>query len=214
MKFLLPLIVIITISCSERSKTEEISEEELTQIALEEGDRISTMAQKALGSQLKKAISEGGPVHAVRFCNTVAYPILDSLTTSMEVTIKRASLRTRNPKDAPNKVERKILAIYNNQIANQQTPKPVVEMLDGGRILYAKPIMLNNPLCLNCHGEVGTQISTDTHQLIEELYPEDNAIGHKLGDMRGIWSITFREGDLVENLSEIKSAIDDINKNN
>ena len=73
----------------------------------------------------------------------------------------------------------------------------MVEVLDEQQILYAKPIVMNNPLCLNCHGTVGTQVSVEANALLNSLYPEDNATKHQLGDLRGIWSITFAREDIV-----------------
>jgi hypothetical protein len=44
-------------------------------------------------------------------------------------------------------------------------------------------------MCLNCHGQPGTDISAETQKALAELYPNDLAIGHKIGDLRGMWSI-------------------------
>jgi cytochrome c len=63
--------------------------------------------------------------------------------------------------------------------------------LDSAHLLYTKPIVINNALCLNCHGEVGAAVTEETYALIREKYPNDNATGHQMGDLRGMWSITF-----------------------
>ena len=192
---ILHLLIIVSIGCTNQHKP---TTDEVTKQAMIEGDKISLAAQAALGSQLKNAIMEGGPVHAVQFCNTAAYPILDTLKTDMDITIRRASLKVRNPKDEPTAIERKILEKYAGQLKNGDQMDPVVEVLNDKQVLYAKPIMLNNPMCLNCHGQVGTQVSDETYGLIKNLYPQDNAVNHKMGDLRGIWSITFDREELAE----------------
>jgi hypothetical protein len=61
-------------------------------------------------------------------------------------------------------------------------------------------------MCLYWHGEIGTQVSNETYQHILKLYPEDEAINHKIGDLRGIWSITFQRNDLVNFIKENTSS--------
>lgn len=203
------LLLLITVGCSNQNKTSQPSTHDLTALTLTEGDKISSAAQKALGSQLKKAIVENGPRHAVQFCNTAAYPILDTLTTDFNVLIRRASHKVRNPKDEPIGPEKEILERFSDQLMKGEELEPVVEVLNEKQMLYAKPILLNNPLCLNCHGEVGTQILDDTHELIQELYPEDDATGHKMGELRGIWSITFDKDELVEYLDNRDAKVEE-----
>ena len=204
-KLLLVVALATLLSCTDSSKKETTNAtqtEEIEEVVLAEGNRISALAQQALGGQLKQAISERGVLEAVKFCNVAAYPILDTLTTGLDAEIKRASLRPRNPQDAPTDTEGKILEQYQSQLSSSQELQPVVEVLDEQHILYAKPIVMNNPLCLNCHGTVGTQVSDETNALLKSLYPEDNATGHQLGDLRGIWSITFSREDLVAYLNQ------------
>ena len=203
MQKLIPILTILTvIACSQGKNSEKVTDQQIKDTAMTEGNRIASAAQKALGGQLKKAIGEGGPRHAVQFCNTAAYPILDTLTTGLDVKIKRASLRLRNPKNAANDVEKKILDQYQGLLSGETELQPVVEFPDKNQILYAKPILLNNPLCLNCHGTVGTETSNETYALIKNLYPNDNAANHKLGELRGIWSITFDKEDLVRYINQ------------
>jgi hypothetical protein len=204
-KLFLIVALAALLSCTEGKKQETADTAQTKQIeeaALAEGNRISALAQQALGGQLKQAISKGGVPEAVKFCNVAAYPILDTLTTGLDAEIKRASLRIRNPKDAPTDSEREILEQYQTQLDNNQELQPVVEIFDNDQVLYARPIVMNNALCLNCHGTVGTQVSDETNALLKSLYPEDNAIGHQLGDLRGIWSITFSQEDLVAYLNQ------------
>ena len=42
-------------------------------------------------------------------------------------------------------------------------------------------------LCLACHGE---QLDSITRARIEKLYPRDQALGYKQGDIRGAFTIT------------------------
>jgi hypothetical protein len=198
MKRFVYLVLLLTTACKPTADEKAI---ELT--ALDLGNQISIQAQQTLGKQLTLAMAEGGPVHAVSFCNTAAYPILDTLQTIVPTSIKRASLNVRNPGDAPTEMEQRVLETFTLEIeASIENPGPRIIALPDNRLIYLKPIILNNPICLNCHGKAGTEISDETYALIRQLYPNDNAINHRMGDLRGAWSITFNKADIIEYLKE------------
>lgn len=60
-----------------------------------------------------------------------------------------------------------------------------------GSTSFIAPIVLGNPLCLQCHGTPGEDIDPETLASIQKFYPNDKATGFKLGDLRGLWRITF-----------------------
>lgn len=196
--------VLMLSSCTEQKDKSEPTREEIINLVQIQGEKISLAAQQALGRQLQKAMVENGPVHAAQFCNATAFTIIDTLKTELKATIKRASLRVRNPKDKPTLTERAILDEYMVQLDNGTELKAAIEVLETKEVLFAKPILLNNPMCLNCHGKVGSQVLTETYELIHELYPNDEALNHELGDLRGIWSITFAEDEVINYLKSIK----------
>ncbi|MGW8122633.1 Tll0287-like domain-containing protein [Roseivirga echinicomitans] len=203
MRLLIIPFVLIVMGCT-NNKGNDPSIDELTALARTSGDEISTLAQKTLGGQLKQAISEQGVTYAVEFCNVAALPILDSLEFAPNAILKRASLRVRNEKDEPTKVERVILEQYAQSLESGGDLSPVVEVLNEREILYAKPILLDSPVCLNCHGQAVSQVAPETLKSIQQLYPNDNALNHKMGDLRGIWSVTFDVAELTNYLKNIK----------
>ncbi len=194
------ILTLVVLGCS--SSKEPPTNNEIKELALSTGEFVSSKAQKALSGQLMKAMSEGGPTHAVQFCNTAAFPILDTLNVDFQVKIRRTSLRERNPVDRPTKKENKILMDFEERSQNGEELSSTVSMIGEDEILFAKPIMLNNPICLNCHGNICTDIQEETYNLISELYPEDRAIDYEIGDIRGMWSITFQKEELVSYLGQ------------
>jgi hypothetical protein len=167
-----------------------LSDEELTELAIEEGNRITMETQQLLGSTLKSRIQQDGIPAALEYCNLNAYPLVDSIENKYHVTIKRASSNTRNPQDKPDTEEFKILSGYQSDLQAGRTPEVFLEIREN-EIHYARPIVLNDAVCLKCHGTVGEEILPDHYELIQELYPEDKATGYSLGDLRGIWSVRF-----------------------
>ncbi len=191
-------IFLLMPSCKNERKQTNFSDEEWEKMAVTKGDMISQVTQMALASKLKEVVQEEGIGEALKFCNVNAYPIVDSLEEVYKAKVKRASSRTRNPDDAPDKMEEEIIEEYARDIANGSTPEVKI-ILDDDMAHYFKPIILSAELCLKCHGKVGTDLLDENYQIIKELYPDDNATGHSLGDLRGIWSISFAKDALSKN---------------
>ena len=154
------------------------------------GQEISKLASLSLGKTLKKAIQEKGAAGAINFCKLKALPILDSLGEAHQVILRRATLKARNPVDFATPEEKKILDSWKELSAEQAENTHHVEKLDDQTILYARPIMVQ-ALCLNCHGQSPQQIAPATMEVIESQYPDDQASGYKIGELRGMWSIRF-----------------------
>ena len=198
MKKIVLFLLTIIVACQPSEKENKL----IIESAIKAGNEISANAQKALGGELKKALTTGGPVHAVTFCNTAAYPILDTLSTTIPASIRRTALKWRNPANQPSESDTAVMEAFTDDSTEGNVPKaPTVIILPDDRVLYMRPIFLDNPLCLNCHGEPGSQISAETFERIRELYPNDNAVGFKMNDFRGMWSITFQQQDLLDFMS-------------
>ncbi len=188
--FFLPLLII---SCEKEEDRAAIENK-----ALATGHMISDSAQSLLASNLKKAIMESGPFEAVAYCNKKAMPLTRSMEEKYGARIKRTSLKVRNPEDRPDEKESEILQYYDSLARAGAPLQDRVEWLDDEHLLYTRPIMINNGLCLTCHGEVGVTVSDSLYDFIKSKYPDDQATGYRLNDFRGIWSIVFEEDRLEE----------------
>ncbi len=149
-----------------------------------------------LGSTLRERLvaemQQGGPEQAVRVCSEVAGELAASYDTDT-LTLRRVSLKVRNPADTPDDFERELLESWEASHRDGQSPgneSNVVEGPDGLELRFLKPIMVQ-PECLVCHGS-----EADRHPgaaaLIAERYPGDMATGYKAGDLRGAFSVRVR----------------------
>jgi hypothetical protein len=188
---LITLLTLVVISCAQQASQQEGEQGALTEAEQAEytkkGKEIAMASFKALSGELQQALADSGVAHALKYCNMAALPITDSLAEVHQASIRRTALRYRNPANAPGQDERRMLEQYQVQKAGGQQLKPVVET-KGDKVVFYGPIMLK-PLCLNCHGTPGKEIAEADHQLIKELYPQDQAINFAINDLRGMWSI-------------------------
>jgi len=158
----------------------------------QKGKEIAQATMKELGGNLMKQMKLGGPKVAVPFCNAAAYPLTDKMAQKYDVKIKRTSHKIRNPKNAPNLQEKKVIQAYLASLNKKEKITPVVQQEADKKVHFYAPIILQKK-CLACHGTVGKEVSRETDSIIKSFYPKDKATGFKVGDLRGIWSITFNE---------------------
>jgi hypothetical protein len=143
----------------------------------------------SLKSRLVQELQEGGPASAVSVCSEVAQEIADKHS-SESMHVRRVSLKVRNPADTPDAWERGRLQDWHRLHAEGELPGEQYYVLehDGRReARYLKPIMIQKP-CLNCHGPED-RLSEEVKQRLRTLYPNDEATGYEVGDLRGAVSV-------------------------
>lgn len=182
-------------------EVKRLSEVEILEEAMNWGDSITQEAQQSLMAQLQLAISEKGVPEAIEFCNENALPILQEVANSHQIQIKRVSNRFRNPSNRPDPDEAQILDAYEYNAENKLTSDPNLQKLENGEVLlYTKAIVIPGRLCLNCHGEPGSDIHAETLNTLETLYPQDLAKGYQIGDLRGMWAVRIPKKEVVKRL--------------
>lgn len=156
---------------------------------LRQGQAIVAETFSLLSSNLQSAMSSGGVSNALPFCSVAAVPLTASLAGRHGVAVRRLTHKPRNPANRANAVESIILDHFRKSNAETNPPLPVVTNLNATTLSYFAPIVLNNELCLRCHGEAGVDIMPEDLAIIQRLYPQDQATGFRLGDLRGAWRV-------------------------
>lgn len=138
-----------------------------------------------LQATLKKGMSESGPEGAILICNTDA-PALAEQASQKGWQVGRTSLRTRNADNRPDLWELETLLEFQQRKVNGEDPMTIAksEMVEG-EFRFMKAIPTGAP-CVACHG---TDISEPVQAKLAKLYPEDQAIGYKVGDLRGAFTL-------------------------
>ena len=157
----------------------------------EAGPKIVAAAFERLSAALGDALSKGGPTNALNVCSEKAPDIATAVGREHGVTLRRASARPRNPKNAADTREQQVLAAFAEAMARKEAPKPQTQREPDGSATFFAPIVLANPLCLQCHGKPGQDVAAGTLSAIRAKYPEDQATGYALGELRGLWRVTF-----------------------
>ncbi len=141
-----------------------------------------------LKPQLKKALKEGGPAHAITVCSVTAPEIAQSLSQNTGWSVKRVSLKARNTETAmPDAWEKGVLEQFDKRHASGESAQKMAyaEVVDGKfRFMKAQGV---EEVCLKCHA---ANITPDTEKALQEHYVDDSARGYTLGQIRGAFSLT------------------------
>jgi hypothetical protein len=147
---------------------------------------MQTLKQELLGG-----MQDGGPVNAISVCNLSAPGIANTYSVRNGWDVGRTSLKLRNPANAPDAWERSVLESFEERKGAGEDPAKMeyyeVVRQDGVKELRYMKAIPTAKLCLACHGE---NVDSITRTRLEKLYPDDQALGYKAGDIRGAFSIT------------------------
>ncbi len=157
---------------------------------LESGKKIASATAESMLAEVGKNMKEGGVAQAAPYCNAHANELTLKLAKEHGVDIIRTSHLLRNGNNKPNEREAQIIEQYLKQATDKMELKPLVEQNADGSVQFYAPIQLAQK-CTVCHGVLGETLSKENDSIIKTLYPKDQAIGFKEGDLRGIWSIQF-----------------------
>lgn len=155
-----------------------------------EGRAIAASFGTELRAALQAAMVEGGPLAAIQVCNERAPRMAAAATEASGATVRRTSMRLRNPANRPDAHESAALAELAIALAAAGPDSPPPERLDtleDGRVRYMSAIVMQPP-CLACHGET---LAAPVAAAIDARYPDDEARGFRLGELRGAFSITW-----------------------
>jgi len=165
--------------------------DELRAAAESRGREIVSEAGRALSGVLLEAIAQGGYTNAFPLCSMQALPLTTSLAQAHDVELRRVSHRPRNEANRASEQEMVIIRRYAELRGQEGRPEPVVILDDTGAAVFYAPIVITTNLCLQCHGVPDVELRPEVQPLIAQFYPQDEATGFQLGDLRGLWRVGF-----------------------
>ncbi|MEQ1438536.1 DUF3365 domain-containing protein [Fontimonas sp. SYSU GA230001] len=156
--------------------------------------------QSELKTRLTEAMAAGGPVRAIEVCKADAPAIAARLSAESGAGVGRTALRLRNPANAPDAAERAVLeefAAQRQHAADAPAQEDFARAADGSA-RYMR-VIVTQPPCLACHGAT---LADAVRSALAQQYPQDQATGFAVGDLRGAfvirWPAATAQGDAHE----------------
>lgn len=155
------------------------------------GDSAAMSLVRTLGGRLNGHLASDGPAGAIAFCSTEAQRLTDSVATALGQgwAVKRTTMQTRNPRNAPDSLEAEALAYFHEAAAaGTEIPDHLVQATPSGDYRYYMPLQLGH-MCMECHGP-RESLDPAVREVLDTRYPADQATGYAQGDLRGVVRVT------------------------
>jgi hypothetical protein len=164
--------------------------EKTLQSVLDDANMATKTLLLTLQSHMQEHMKKGGVMDALDFCSTQAYALTDEVNSKLPngISTKRVSLKTRNPVNEAQSDEIKVLKDLES---TKELPAYLLEKIDEHTYKFYKPLVIDKPICLKCHGDISTDKKLET--AIKEKYPNDKALNYKMGDLRGAVVVTIKK---------------------
>ena len=164
----------------EPKRTMEVKAAEVEPFVQDARARVKRM-KTALGAALLAAMKRGGPGAAIHACAEQA-PVIANTVSDGSMKIRRVGTRVRNKEtNAPSAELRGVLETLTRE-------KPAREVHLNGRRAWIQGIFIERPVCLSCHGPPGS-LDPEVSTALKNLYPQDEATGYRMGDLRGAFVV-------------------------
>ena len=195
----IPILLALSMACRKGQDealprdTDESAREEASAAAddvyVGEANEAIRVLQAGLVEALTGGMKEGGPPSAIHVCRDEAQTITDGVARETGIEVGRTSHRLRNPINAPRPWAEALV----REAAGMKTSEVEAHVVDlGDRVGVLKPINTLG-LCTNCHGAPDA-IEASVRQALADAYPEDDAVGFTVGDLRGwMWAEVPKE---------------------
>lgn len=181
----------------ERHKIKRVTDRDFIAAARVAGDSIVKVAQQELYTRVQAASQGEEITTALPYCQPENYPAVEALEKTYGAVARRTSSRLRNPQNKADGNTAAILAQYERGDLKAAQAMELTEEV----LLYTSPIYITDESCLRCHGTPGQELLTADAAHIKQKYPSDEAIGYKMGELRGMWHITLDKKDFVAYLN-------------
>ncbi|MBU3071414.1 DUF3365 domain-containing protein [Aestuariicella sp. G3-2] len=170
-------------------QTDLAVDQQMTSLQLQARSTAMSLGSE-LKSKLQQAIAKDGLAHAVEFCHLNAQGLTRQQAITLSTKVSRTSLKVRNPANTADVWQQSVLEDFADQ---QQQGIPISAMefgeiseQDGDSIYRFMKAIPTQGLCLGCHGD---SIAPEVATRIQQFYPDDQATGFQVGDIRGAFYV-------------------------
>ncbi len=139
------------------------------------GDSITATADSLLRRTLARELAAAGVPRAAAFCRPQTYPFVDSIARVWSATARRlpAAPAPATPADTARRIRRISQEIF----------------------AYERAIILNNNICLRCHGPA---VAAADAAFLQKNYAGKVPAGYALGQRIGTWQLDLKRAGVAE----------------
>ncbi|MBJ7266728.1 DUF3365 domain-containing protein [Idiomarina abyssalis] len=169
--FTVIIVFFSTISLASDNKTYEIAAKKL---------------QQRLGKVLMSTIQSEGHIAAIDVCNEQAPEIASTISEELDLVVSRTALKVRNQDNRPTTEQKRVLEDFEYLWKKSKGKPPSVTYTDSSEHEVWMKAIVMQPQCAACHG---ASVAPELKKAISERYPNDEATGFEIGEIRGAFVV-------------------------
>jgi hypothetical protein len=124
-------------------------------------------------------------------------PLTEEVNASLDgLRVRRTTRGLRNRANAPDSLEEAALAWFEAEKARGGVFPSSWVQDSGEEVRYYRPLVMNG-LCVQCHGP-SESLTEDVRAALAERYPDDDATGYEVGDLRGLIRVSIPRSQLQD----------------
>lgn len=185
---LIVIAALFSLSCAHAPDSANVDDR------MQRSREIARSFMTSLKGELQAALQSDGFGGAIGVCKTASAEIEDQASEADPaiVRVRRVSMKTRNPeRHTPTPAETEMLQRFERQVSEGVLPSPMT-VHDEGLVTVMFPIVINDPVCVVCHG-AEDQIPAEVIDALKREYPHDRARGYAMGDLRGALTVEWMQ---------------------
>jgi len=166
--------------------------DDLAALTKETREGTQPLLQKVVGT-VKESLNKSTPHETVDTCREKLPGMVKETREKTGWNIRRVSLKTRNAeRGTPDEWEAKVLTDFDRRAAagekrEQLEVGEIVQAPEGRVFRYMKALPVQEA-CLTCHGDAA-KLTPELKAKLATLYPNDQATGYELGQIRGALTV-------------------------
>lgn len=166
--------------------------QDLSSLTRDTKQQVLPLIPKVVGA-MQEAVSTQGVAGAIPVCREQAPQLIAETRQRTGWSIRRVSLKTRNPERAtPDLWEARQLADFNIRAASGEKPETLehseITQENGKPVFRYMKALPAADVCLKCHG-AGESLDPALKANLSKHYPQDQATGYRKGEIRGALTV-------------------------
>ncbi|PSR55231.1 hypothetical protein AHMF7605_17810 [Adhaeribacter arboris] len=166
------------------------------------GDSLIQTTEQQMLAYLQATLDSGNFKAALNYRQLERYPAVQEMAKKYQANLGRTSKAWPNSATDPaSLLLQEQLQQYAALSKQKQILEPQVTRVGTTELLYTKPIVMANSLCLQCHGQPEKTLQLENQKALPANFATPHA-GYQTGDWAGMWYVRFKTKGILDSITQ------------
>ncbi|MDQ4139389.1 MAG: DUF3365 domain-containing protein [Bacteroidota bacterium] len=166
------------------------------------GDSLIRTAEQQMLVHLKTTLDSGNFKAALNYRKLEEYPAVQEMAQKYQASLSRTSRSWPNSATDPaSLLLQEQLQQYGKLQQQKQALEPQVTRVGTTELLYTKPIVMSNSLCLQCHSQPEKTLTPENSKALTGNFKTTHT-GYRSGEWTGMWYVRFKTKGILDSITQ------------